>query len=294
MKHPRSTSWPVCAVAMCAAGAVLAEIPPLSGEAIRESIGGATVHLDTPLGVVLPVVFREDGTMTGTAGRLAFYLGAAADRGRWWVSGGKLCTRWSRWFDSEPSCMQIRRFGARFEWRRDDGKSGTAIIAHRAPPRPAAPPPVIQAAPTTVPAAPVIVAEAVAPAPAPAPPGDALSAPVLLVHPQLQREVAVAPARPDPPPAAAAEPTAQLQLQPSPRTPLSVFRVVGVDAGDVLNVRAQPFPDAPILAAIPSNGRGVRRLGPCHGWWCLVDFRARSGWVNAIYLKPEASGARGP
>lgn len=327
---------PLIAITTLAASGARAELPPLSSEAIRDTVSGATVHLDTPLGTVVPLHFLEDGSITGSAGSLAFHLGASADRGRWWVAAGRLCWRWSRWFDGEQSCMQIRRKGARVEWRREDGRSGTATIVHKPSPKPAPPPPSIVAVapPAAAPRpayalggvvelaeraalppapAPAIVARPSAPRPdmAPAKQSKAADAPqapppVAAARPAPDRtEPSIAsPAAPRPPaggteaprapaPAAAAQVPSQVRLHhPSPLP--SAYRVVGVADGDVLNMRTHPFHAAPIVSGIPPNGRGVHRLGPCQGMWCLVRWQARTGWVNAIYLDSESARARGP
>src|SRR5262249_12879425 len=87
-----------------------------------------TVHLDTPFGVAIPITYHANGLMSGKAGVLEYFLGAQVDRGRWWVSDGKLCQKWFKWLDAQPSCMRLRRDGDKVSWRRDDGLSGTATI----------------------------------------------------------------------------------------------------------------------------------------------------------------------
>jgi hypothetical protein len=115
--------WPACA-----------EPVALGGETLKQAIAGKTVHLDTPLGVAIPITYHGNGLMSGKAGVLETFLGAEADRGRWWVADGKLCQKWFKWLDAQPSCMQLRRDGDRIFWRRNDGMSGTAKIASALPP----------------------------------------------------------------------------------------------------------------------------------------------------------------
>src|SRR5262249_41575599 len=91
-------------------------------------VAGKTVHLDTPLGVAIPITYHANGLMSGKAGILEYFLGAQADRGRWWVSDGKLCQKWFKWLDAQPSCMRLKQDGNKIIWRRDDGLSGTATI----------------------------------------------------------------------------------------------------------------------------------------------------------------------
>ena len=98
---------------------------------IKQTFTGSRIELDTPLGTTIPVQFTNDGLMSGQAGSLASVLGAAKDRGRWWVKGDRLCTKWFRWFDAEEQCLTIHLKDERVFWRRDDGKKGTATIVER-------------------------------------------------------------------------------------------------------------------------------------------------------------------
>jgi hypothetical protein len=72
--------------------------------------------------------------MFGKAGTLAFFLGGESDRGRWWVTEGRLCQKWFKWLDAKPSCMRLQQDGQRIFWQRDDGVSGTATIVTALPP----------------------------------------------------------------------------------------------------------------------------------------------------------------
>ena len=108
-----------------------AEFVPMTGQAIRDTAVGATIELDTPVGTKIPIKHAEDGTVTGDAGSLAYILGAARDTGRWWVAEDKLCHQWSKWFDGETYCLRLKKEGRHVEWRRDDGKTGTATIISR-------------------------------------------------------------------------------------------------------------------------------------------------------------------
>jgi hypothetical protein len=97
----------------------------LHGDQLKKAVSGKTVHLATPLGT-LPIRFRVNGTMSGTAGELAAYTGSAADRGRWWVSSEKLCQRWQTWLDRKIYCFGLRQEGSVVHWVRNDGLSGKA------------------------------------------------------------------------------------------------------------------------------------------------------------------------
>lgn len=106
----------------------------LGGSEIKDTFTGSLLALDTPVGTTIPIRFTGDGLMSGQAGSLASVLGAAQDRGRWWVTGDRLCYKWFRWFEAQSQCLTIRVKDERVFWRQDDGKRGTATIVERAPP----------------------------------------------------------------------------------------------------------------------------------------------------------------
>ena len=140
---PRDASAVAAAPAKPAAGAAVAiATPPAkpvapgpqvnpADEAVRSLVSGKTFVLDAAMGTTIPIVFRENGSMRGSAGSLAAFLGSAIDEGRWWVARGRLCQRWNLWLDRETQCLQLRQTGTVIHWVRDDGKSGTARIASR-------------------------------------------------------------------------------------------------------------------------------------------------------------------
>jgi hypothetical protein len=119
----------VAGICVLAGWSACAEPVVLGDETLKQAIAGKTVHLDTPLGVAIPIAYHGNGLMSGKAGVLEYFLGAEADRGRWWVADGKLCQKWFKWLDAQPSCMRLKQDGSRIYWRRDDGVSGTATIA---------------------------------------------------------------------------------------------------------------------------------------------------------------------
>jgi hypothetical protein len=71
---------------------------------------------------------------------------------------------------------------------------------------------------------------------------------------------------------------------PGPRS----WRVVGVAADDVLNLRESPSPRGFVLDEIPFDANGLRNLG-CQDDrnWCKVRYRGQEGWVNGRFLRPE-------
>lgn len=67
-----------------------------------------------------------------------------------------------------------------------------------------------------------------------------------------------------------------------------LFRVVGVAADDVLNIRAAPSADAAIIGALAPDRRGVEVTSTARdGRWGQVLADDRSGWVAMRFLAPE-------
>ena len=96
------------------ASSAWADRRPLTGEALRQELVGSLLEIDTPLaGVVIAVRVSADGLVSGEAGRLASTLGAAHDRGRWWISNDRLCVKWFRWFEAQTRCATIEHEGAK-------------------------------------------------------------------------------------------------------------------------------------------------------------------------------------
>ncbi len=111
-------------------GAHAAEGGRLSGDTLRKAVAGKTVYLRTQ-GVEVPIHYRSNGTMSGRLRALAAALGGrpSADRGRWWISNGRLCQKWNRWLDGKSYCYALTRAGGQVRWQRNDGRSGTARIS---------------------------------------------------------------------------------------------------------------------------------------------------------------------
>ena len=67
--------------------------------------------------------------------------------------------------------------------------------------------------------------------------------------------------------------------------PLVFFRVVNVEWGDVLNIRAEPNAEARKVGEIPSYGNGVIGFSvePVRGW-IFVNYEGIEGWVSERYL----------
>jgi len=259
------------------ATAVSAEPVRLSNEGITEAVAGSVLHIDTPLGTKLPVRYSQDGKLAGRAGGMvANYLGATSDSGRWWVSKNRLCHKWKRWFEGKLQCLRLQKAGRRILWRRDDGKTGTATIASRSPPvaKPSARP---YALGHTLPEKKPADANRFSPVRRAAPAAPTRTAPT-----------APLPTAPAPRLARAPQPSeAKPVVEESPPFEEPSFRVAGVEAYDVLNIRNGPSTDHAVIGAIPPDGRGVRIVGACVTYWCPINHRKISGWVNRIYLAEE-------
>jgi hypothetical protein len=103
----------------------------LNGSGVRKALSGKTVYLSAS-GIVLPIAYRSNGTMTGTlnASAAAFVGGASTkDTGRWWISKNQLCQRWNRWQGGKSYCYKLSRQGQNVAWVRNDGRRGTARIS---------------------------------------------------------------------------------------------------------------------------------------------------------------------
>ena len=152
------------------ASAALAAPVKLTGDELKAKLNGALVEMDTPLGTKIPVRFGTDGLVSGEAGELAALLGSEKDRGRWWVDGDRICSKWFRWFDAEPQCISVQQDGSRLFWKEDGGKTGTATLVEAAPdkkPAPEPPPTVYAKADPVGPASPVrLLTRSPEPAPA--------------------------------------------------------------------------------------------------------------------------------
>jgi len=298
-----------------------AEPTRLAGDVIKQTVTGSLLELDTPLGMTVSIRFTEDGLMSGDAKELASLLGAAIDRGRWWVAGDQLCYKWFRWFDAEARCLALRQADKRIFWQRDDGESGTATLVEQGKP------PIKAALPVSD--SPVSTGAEVAGQPnkeqiseASQPPMKqgslASNAKAVLENRPREfgsngslREVAFSmpPAEttvkdPLAPMSVAHVPAPRLAVRPAVRavnTPPRVsakpqnlvrsdttsFMVSGVDDHDVLNIRRGPSEDDLVVGEIPPTGHGIVIVGRCLDDWCPIKHRSITGWVNRYYLAQE-------
>jgi hypothetical protein len=370
---------PIIAIGVLSlATTAFADPTPVDGDSLKKSIPGSLVEIDTPLGAKMPIRFSADGLFSAEAGDLAPILGSPKDRGRWWVEGDKLCSKFFRWFDAESRCITLARDGSRLYWRKDDGETGTATLVEQATPDApvsaaaivaTADAPASKAVPRKVEAAEIqtaseaensgsgaasvpqatVVASAEA-TPTAAPPqgpptmkfgGTALLDASSRVGPQgpvrpLNRPASqkdgpqrAAQAKPDTPKKLAKKETVVAQLPttrglaappwtaakatPPGRVPTASdmfavaegtktrdvaasssaaafrYRVTGVQAGDVLNVRRGPSEEHEQIGGIPPKGRSVEIVGRCYADWCPVRYGKIRGWVNSYYLVAEGT-----
>jgi SH3-like domain-containing protein len=70
----------------------------------------------------------------------------------------------------------------------------------------------------------------------------------------------------------------------------ATYRVVNVERGDVLNMRAGPSSGDSVVGSIPPSEAGIRLVGPCRDW-CQVEYKGVFGWVNRHFLAVEAAVA---
>jgi SH3-like domain-containing protein len=278
---------PFTAAACLWASVAQAQPAGLSGQEITQLIAGATVELHTPLGTRLPIRYTVDGKITGQARDLASYLGAATDTGRWWVTSGQLCHRWSQWFDSKPQCVRLSKEGRTFHWRNQDGHSGTAVIA--------VPPASIQTA-SVLPHAQIETRARMAPEPRPtesliaAQPAEthtgtdqsleAAEERLVWNSPAADATIAQMPKTVD-----ETSPHGRPERRPSARP---AYRVVNIAHNDVLNVRNGPSTAFDVVGELRPGSRGIAITGTCRSEWCPVQHQSTRGWVNRMYLTPNS------
>jgi hypothetical protein len=113
-----------------------AEPVRMTREEIQRDLVGALFVVDTPLGTTIPIRISTDGMLAGKAGVLAPMLGAAKDRGRWWLERDQICMKWFRWFDAKARCISLQREANRILWHEDSGESGTATLVEAVKPKP--------------------------------------------------------------------------------------------------------------------------------------------------------------
>ncbi len=301
---------PPAAIAAAAMGllAFAAEAQQMTGTALRQNIPGAVIHLDTPLGSVVPISYAPDGTIEGKAGAVAFYLGSEKDRGKWWIEGSAVCHQWNTWFDGKKKCLSVNlKPGNRVDWADQDGGTGTATVIAFGKAEPETPSKQIATLlpspqpPALMPSAPAQPTARLGGEPAePRQPPAAAKQPVKPMPPAATAQNAETPKREPPKPVASAiAPVPPAATGPTVTPRLSsaevatagapVFRVVNVPQDDVLNVRRGPNPTSDVVSTIPPSAANVRVTGLCNGDWCPVQTGREAGWVHRYFIMPVGS-----
>lgn len=104
--------------------------PSMKDAEIKSAVAGKRIYLQTPLGGEFPLNYRKNGRVDGDG--QAVGLGrfmAPKDSGKWWVEGGRLCQKWTEWYDGKTQCFVLTRTGdTTLYWKRNDGLEGEARI----------------------------------------------------------------------------------------------------------------------------------------------------------------------
>ena len=100
----------------------------LRGGNLKSTLQGRVLNLATQVGT-LPIRYRANGTMSGNSAKIAKYVGFSNDRGRWWVSGAKLCQKWQKLFDRKTICYRLSKSGNNISWS-GGGRSGSARLSN--------------------------------------------------------------------------------------------------------------------------------------------------------------------
>ncbi len=115
----------------CLVGVRVAAAEPvrLDGDALKATVTGSVVEIDTPLGTTVPIRFNSDGLMSGEAGELASLLGSPKDRGRWWIADNQIVRQVVQVVRGpaalhSPSVSMARAFSG----RRTTARPGTATL----------------------------------------------------------------------------------------------------------------------------------------------------------------------
>ena len=275
--------------------AAFCEPAALKGEELSAVMPGATVKVDTPFGMQLPVQYNSNGQITGEAGGMAGFLGTETDHGRWWVDNDRLCHKWSRWFDREVQCLRITRDGQRLQWSRDDGQKGTATLITEMQPGEKAPfalgaadasAPAVMA-PVVPPAPGVAAPPAVSPKPAEATGVPKRAAPVRTASAAAMTIAAAKPAAIPP-----STPKHVVAARAAVAAPS--YRISGVAANDVLHIRQSPSAASAVVGDIAPQSQSLRLAGVCVKDWCPIMHKGTRGWVGKFYLAEEIAAAGQP
>ena len=80
------------------------------------------------------------------------------------------------------------------------------------------------------------------------------------------------------------------------QSPDAAFQVIGVDVGDVLNVRARPTVRSAVVGKLAPVAKDIRLIGPTkrngRTVWQKIKHGSVTGWVNQRFLGRQSSVSR--
>ncbi len=83
-----------------------------------------------------------------------------------------------------------------------------------------------------------------------------------------------------------------LFLSPNVFATTANYSVIGVNSGDVLNIRKYPGSKSKVIASIPSNGSSIKvlekHITKGESTWTQIQWKDHKGWVNMYYLLPSS------
>lgn len=85
---------------------------------------------------------------------------------------------------------------------------------------------------------------------------------------------------------------------PAPAPELILYRVAGIQANDVLNMRAGPGSNFPLIVGIAPDAIGISAVGPSQmngtTRWQNIRYKGFTGWVNADFLLMQSNNNASP
>lgn len=121
--------------AVCIASFVLgfgsvASASVLNETEILKLVKGKRVFLKIPFGGEFPLKYKASGVVSGDGSGVGLgkFL-APKDTGKWWITDGRLCQKWTEWYKGKTLCFVISdKNGKDFRWKRSDGRTGKGRI----------------------------------------------------------------------------------------------------------------------------------------------------------------------
>lgn len=94
-------------------------------------------------------------------------------------------------------------------------------------------------------------------------------------------------------------PPTEPKIATAPAADADTYRVTGIDAGKVLDLRAGPGTDFPTIVPIPSDAKGVgvevascKKVKGYRHQWCEASWSGQKGWASACCLASEKTGRK--